>query len=284
MEMTNTGNWPLVTIGMPIRNGMPMLTESIRAVLAQDYPNLEIIVSDNGSTDATPTILADLAINDSRVRVTRQASSLTALDNFHWVLKHAQGDFFLWAAHDDLRGPDYVSRLVAHLRMHPNAALAFGELRVSSTFGAGYDLKPFVYETTGLSPVARVRNAAHRQCYHIYGVWRTTVLQKIPFIFNPWWPDLPLMISAAYCGEYHRVPDVKFDYLELPKTNLQRAQYQDNSAGFNRVARTIKLFVVTYRTMLPVGGIWLAVCATAFVIEKQFHVVWGLLTGRIQRD
>lgn len=277
------GSWPLVTIGMPVRNGMPMLADAIRAVLVQDYPNLEIIVSDNGSTDATSALLTDLAKKDTRISVARQKYPLTALDNFQWVLKHAQGEFFLWAAHDDLREPTYVSRLVAHLMAHPNAVLAFGELRVSSTFGDGYHVKPFVYETAGLGPIARMRHAAHRQCYHIYGVWRTAVLQKIPFIFNPWWPDLPLMIAAAYCGEYHHVPGVQFDYLELPKTNLQRAQYQDNSASFNRVARTIKLFEVTFRTLVPVGGIWSAMCATGFVIEKQFYVVWGLLTGRIQR-
>lgn len=283
MGMVGTDSWPLVTIGMPIRNGMPMLAEAFRAVLAQDYPNFEIIVSDNGSTDATSTLLADFAKKDARICITRQVNLLTALDNFQWVLKRARGEFFLWGAHDDLRDPDYVSRLVAHLRVHPTAVLAFGELRVSSTFGEGYHVKSFVYETKGLSPLARVRKTAHRQCYHIYGVWRTAVLQQIPFIFNPWWPDLPLMIAAAYCGEYHCVPGVRFDYLEMPKTNLERAQYQDNTASFSRVARTIKLFVVTYRTMLPVGGIWPAICATAFVIAKQFYVVFGLITGRIRR-
>lgn len=274
---------PLVTIGMPIRNGEPYFERALAGVLAQDYPNLEIIVSDNGSIDGTASILARVSAGDSRIRIVRQDETLTAFDNFAWVLGQANGKYFLWAAHDDLRPKHYVSSLVGHLERHPEAVLAFGELRVSQVFGETYHPKYFRYENAGLGPYARMRQAAHQQCYHIYGVWKTDALKAIPFIFNPWWPDLPIMVAAGSLGEFHRVPGVVFDYLEMPKTNLQRAQYQDNSVRVCRVSRAVKLFWVTYQTVSRVRGAVAGVLAMMFVIEKQFRVVWGLMTGQIKR-
>lgn len=249
-----TASLPLVSVGMPVRNGSPYFARAIESVLAQDYPNIEIVVSDNCSEDDTSVLLGEVVARDQRVRVARQPEVLTAFDNFAWVLRQAKGKYFLWAAHDDLRPIDYVSRLVAHLEGHSQAVLAFGDLRVSPRFGAGYRPKAFSYETVGMGCYARMRKAAHQQCYHIYGVWRNDVLKAIPFIFNPWWPDLPLMISAAGMGEFHRVDGVLFDYLEMQKTNEERVKYQDNSDRVCRICRTLKLFRVTFSTVLRVKG------------------------------
>ena len=281
--MSAAVEYPLVSIGVPVRNGLPYIARAIEDVLAQDYPNIEIIVSDNGSTDATGTLMKEIAQRDSRVRVVSQEVTLTAFDNFEWLMRQSRGKYFLWAAHDDLRPTDYVSALVRHLEAHPEAVLAFGELRTSATFDGTYASKPFDYATESMGTLARVRKTAFHQCYHIYGVWRLEALQRIPFIFNAWWPDLPLMLAASCLGEFHRVDPVCFDYLEIPKTNEQRAQYQDHTAKVNRVARTIKLFHVTFRTVLRVAGLAKAVAATAFVIEKQIWLAVGLMTGRVRR-
>ena len=283
IQVGRTAPRPLVTIGMPIRNGDPYFERALASVLAQDYPNIEVIVSDNGSTDGTSGILERAVATDPRVRGFRQPEILTAFENFAWVMRQGRGRYFMWAAHDDLRPVDYVSRLAEHLESKPEAVLAFGELHVSAEFGEHYRLKAFPFETDGKGRLARMRKAAGQQCYHIYGLWRADALRRIPFIFNAWWPDLPLMIAAAAIGPYSRAHGVRFDYLEVRKTNEQRAQYQDNSPRVRRVRRTLALLRATFQTARPVAGTVPALIATGFVIEKQFRVAFGLLSERIRR-
>ncbi|MBK8523306.1 MAG: hypothetical protein IPL58_03770 [Betaproteobacteria bacterium] len=81
---------------------------------------------------------------------------------------------------------------------------------------------------------------------------------------------MPLMIAAASIGGFCRVRGLYFDYLEVRKTNEQRAQYQDNTRNVNRVDRTLRLFHVVFQTVKAVSGTVLALLATWFVIEKQF--------------
>jgi glycosyltransferase involved in cell wall biosynthesis len=283
MEEKLTAVMPLVTIGMPVRNGDPYIEDALANILEQDYPNLEIIISDNCSTDSTPAILKRVQSTDPRIRIFRQDELLTAVEHFEWVMNQARGCYFMWAAHDDLRSSNYITSLVQHLEKRPNSVLAFGDLRVSSRFGKGYNSKLFPFETEGLAKLARARKAAHSQCYHIYGLWRTDVLRGIPFIFNGWWPDLPLMIAASTIGHFSRAHGVYFDYLEIKKTNVQRVQYQDNQSSYNRIGRTLRLFLVTFLTVQPVSGSKTAFISTLFVIEKQFRLAFGLLTGRIRR-
>jgi len=274
---------PLVTVGMPIRNGDPYFKLALESVLAQDYPNLEIVVSDNGSTDRTAGILARAAAADPRIRFFRQSEVLTAFENFYWVLCQARGIYFMWAAHDDLRPENFVSSLVAKLEVTPDAVLAFSDVRVSPVFGQSYVYKTFDYETQGMGRLSRMRKTASLQCYHIYGMWRHDALTRIPFIFNSWWPDLPLMIAAASIGVFCRVRGLDFDYLEVRKTNEHRALYQDNAIKVNRFVRTLRLFHVIFQTVRVVSGPMLALIATWFVIEKQFWVAFGLLTRQIHR-
>lgn len=268
-------NLPLVTVGMPVRNGGSMFPIALESVLRQDYPNLEIVISDNQSDDGTARVIAEACERDARIRSIRPPSLLTAFGHFEFVMRQARGQYFLWAAHDDVRDADFVSRLVEALQAHPEAVLAFGDLHVTTEVGREGGLKPFEFDNAGKGKAARMRKAALQQCYHIYGVWRSDVLQRIPFIFNSWWPDLPIMVTAAGMGIFWHVPGVRFHYYEIPKTNQERAQYQDNSAKFDwraRVLRTLRLPLAVWRT-------------ASVVLGKAYGLVSvAAVGGRIVRD
>lgn len=104
----NETNAPLVTIGIPTYNradgNLPL---AIDCALAQTYPNLEVVVSDNCSTDHTPALLSQ--VTDPRFRYVRQETNLGANGNFNACLQTAKGDYFLLFHDDDLVDPDFVS-------------------------------------------------------------------------------------------------------------------------------------------------------------------------------
>lgn len=114
----------LVSIGVPVRNGAPLIDRALVSLRAQTWPNLEIVVSDNASTDATEAILERHAAEDSRVVVSRTDRVLTAYENFQRVLELTSGELFMWAAHDDLWQPEHVGRLAPALIGDDGVALA----------------------------------------------------------------------------------------------------------------------------------------------------------------
>lgn len=110
--MIDTKLVPLVSVGVPVFNGAKYLTETLESILSQTYPNIEILISDNGSTDNTPIICLDYAKKDPRVKYEKQPTNKGAAFNFLNVLTKATGTYFMWAAADDLWEKNYIATLV----------------------------------------------------------------------------------------------------------------------------------------------------------------------------
>lgn len=111
---------PVVSIGLPVFNGARSLRNAITGLLRQTYQNIELIISDNCSTDETQKICEDCAACDVRIRYFRQIENIGVAQNFRFVLEQAQGKYFLWNAGDDTRSPDYVAVNVAFLETNPD--------------------------------------------------------------------------------------------------------------------------------------------------------------------
>jgi glycosyltransferase involved in cell wall biosynthesis len=119
---------PLVSIGMPIFDAEQYLAGALRAILAQDYPNFELIISDNGSKDRTKEICLEFQKTDSRIRYIRHPKNLGASKNFAFVVHQARGEYFMWAAHDDLLHPCFIRKCMEQLGAHPEAVLCCTEI------------------------------------------------------------------------------------------------------------------------------------------------------------
>src|ERR671915_430558 len=96
---------PLVSIGLPVYNGANYLRKAVETILEQSYESLELIISDNASTDDTADICRDLSARDARIRVSRNAQNVGAARNYNIVFNAARGKYFKWAAHDDVLAP-----------------------------------------------------------------------------------------------------------------------------------------------------------------------------------
>ena len=91
---------PKVTIGIPVFNGDQFLRKSIESIINQSYQDIEIIISDNCSTDNTEKICKTYAFNDKRIRYIKQSVNLGIFGNLEFVLSKAVGRYFMWSAAD----------------------------------------------------------------------------------------------------------------------------------------------------------------------------------------
>mgnify|MGYP002713064862 CR=1 FL=1 len=263
---------PLVSLGVPVRNGGEMLRAALAAIEAQDYPNIEVIISDNCSSDETFVIAAEFGRRHPNARIIRQEEPLTAFENFMWLIDQAKGDFFCWCAHDDLRSPDFVSGLLHGFDGNDNAHLCFGDLEIMDSHGVDGSACAYDFANQGLSSVSRLRKQALMQCFHIYGLWRMESLRQLPKIYCSWWPDLPFMMAAAYSGIFIHVPGPRFIYLEAPKSDAERAAYQDYVLqARSRLRNVFDLIVACFRAVRDVAGVPLALAAGVLVVEKQIR-------------
>ena len=110
---------PLVSVILPTYNRAWVLAEAVESVLTQDYPHLELIVVDDGSTDGTPALLATFG---NRLRCIRQANQgVSAARNTG--IRAAQGELIALLDSDDTWLPGKLTAQVAFFEDHPQALI-----------------------------------------------------------------------------------------------------------------------------------------------------------------
>jgi glycosyltransferase involved in cell wall biosynthesis len=125
---------PLVTIGIPTYNrAATYLREAVECALAQTYPNIEIVVSDNASPDNTEEVVHSYA--DPRVRYFRQATGLIPNDNFNFCLEQARGEYFLFLPDDDKIDPEFVEDCLRAVQYRVDCGAIFTGVRIIDEAG-----------------------------------------------------------------------------------------------------------------------------------------------------
>lgn len=111
---------PLVSVVICTYNGERFLREQLDSLLAQTYPLLEFIVSDDHSTDQTPAILEEYAKKDSRFRIFIHKENLGPNKNFERAIQLANGKYVAICDQDDHWAPEKISRLMEAWRPETN--------------------------------------------------------------------------------------------------------------------------------------------------------------------
>ena len=218
---------PLVSIGLPVCDGMPHLREAVASLLAQTSPNLEIIISDNASRDGTSDYCRALAQVHDHVHYARNESNLGPAENFRLVLARARGEYFMWAAHDDRWSPGFVGALVGRLQDATEAVLstpAVIHIREDGTLCSEPPDRP----AGGGSQRANLEQLYEDHAASwIYGVWRTDWLRRhfAEYSALPYW-GADVLWLADICL---RRPIVGNQEAMLFK-RLRRSRYSPQSA------------------------------------------------------
>ncbi|WOK17707.1 glycosyltransferase family 2 protein [Rhodopseudomonas sp. BAL398] len=115
---------PFVTIAIPTFNRAHLLSDCVRAALAQTYPHFEVLVSDNASEDHTQDVLA--TFNDKRLRIIRQPRNIGLLPNWNACLAAARGDYIVCVSDDDRLAPGMLEVCVRTMNGRPHLPIVVG--------------------------------------------------------------------------------------------------------------------------------------------------------------
>ncbi len=114
---------PRLTIAIPTVNRARLVGRAIESALAQTSPDIEILVSDNGSTDDTPVVIAGHAARG--LRTFRHATTMSAARHGTFLMEQARGEFFVGLSDDDFLEPEFAAEVLAMFDRHPNLAFVY---------------------------------------------------------------------------------------------------------------------------------------------------------------
>lgn len=175
---------PLISIGLPVYNGEKFIDRAISNILSQDYPNLELLISDNCSNDATSSICQIYNEKDQRVKYLKQKTNIGGPANYKEVLFKSSGDLFMWHASDDwIEGKSYISDLYNSLSDNYDYAMPETKMVNASTGSETYIFSKF------FSPKQEkkefINAAAKYASFQFYSLYRKPKLIEFwPFLWK----------------------------------------------------------------------------------------------------
>jgi len=256
---------PLVSIGMPVYNEAAFIKESLASLLAQDYQNLEIIISDNGSTDETFSICREYARLDSRVSYYRFDNNVGASKNFISVLERASGKYFMWAAGHDLWSDNLIPEAVQVLESHPDAALAFASAVWIDANGDVFGRESGWTDTRGMDPIARFFTILWGNMHPVLAVIRRSYLCEIPRIHSCAGSDLIILSELAIKGDFVHAAKAtwsrrEFRGLESHKEKIKRyknKEYKLITSSIDKLFPLLRLPLELMRVVIRSDLKWL---------------------------
>ena len=245
----SSGDPPRVSIGLPVYNGARWLAQSLDSLLAQTFSDFELIICDNASTDGTEAISRSYAERDPRIRYIRNAKNIGGMRNATRSFELARGQYFRWAAHDDLCAPALLERLVEVLDSRPGVVAAVspsisidshgerlsnfvvGKAEGTSLWLRRHD-RPLVTDDAGVrystegtatSPSRRFREVIMTlgPCEGTYGLIRSDVLRHTclqqPYTSS----DVVMLCDLVMRGPFHVISEPLF-YKRWHASNVRR--------------------------------------------------------------
>lgn len=132
---------PLITVGVTCFNASPNIKQALDSALAQDWPHLEVIVVDDGSSDGSQKILSEIAATDTRVRIIEQSQNLGCAAARNILIREAKGEFLAFFDDDDVSRPD-------RLRLQRDLIVTYEHgkgARLVACYGSGQRVYPNGY-------------------------------------------------------------------------------------------------------------------------------------------
>lgn len=222
--MTNIQDKPRVSVGLAVYNGEKYLEKAIDSILAQTFTDLELIISDNASDDKTQEICIGYLRQDHRVKYHRNTTNIGGANNENLTFKMSRGEYFRWAAHDDICHPELIGKCVQVLDNNPEVVLCHSTIVNIDSDGneirklertKAHSTKPYerFIELTGWD----------HDCEETYGLIRSRELALTGLQRNYTDSDRTLLCHLSLLGQFHHIPEPLF-YKRIHE-NMSTQQY-----------------------------------------------------------
>lgn len=287
---------PGVSIGMPVYNAERYLSETLECLLAQDFTDFELIISDNASTDGTEVVCRAFAARDGRIRYCRKAENVGAAANYNDVFRLARAPFFKWAAHDDLVHPSYLGRCVrAFDESGAQTVVCYGKTVLID--GRGEQIQDY---EDGLDlrqgePSERLGQLLRNLVLVnvLAGLVRTEALRRTRLIGRYGGSDVVLLAELAMQGQFREIPERLFYRRVHQDASMHANETQQEIEAWFDPSRRRRFTVPKTRRLVehlravgrsPLSFVDKAACLDV-VLQERFmqNRQWRVLGGEIKQ-
>ncbi len=281
---------PRVSLGLPVYNGERYVGAALDSVLAQDFGDFELVISDNASTDATAEICQAYAAGDPRIRYSRNPQNIGLSPNFRRVFELSRAPYFKWVVHDDVLAPTYLRRCVEGLDQAPQS-VALVYPRTLLIDAEGVEVGPYddFMDLRERSPHERLRHLFWSLGFNHCGLGliRADVLRSTRLEGSHESADLVLLVELALRGQFWEHPEPLYRRRVHPESSFGTYSSSESyavlldpaNAGHFPMPRS-KLFAECLRAieLAPVGRLEKLRCAWALFAgwgPRYWRVVAG---------
>jgi teichuronic acid biosynthesis glycosyltransferase TuaG len=221
--------YPLVSIIIPAYNARNYLPDAVSSALSQTYPQIEVIIVDDGSVDTTLQIANSLAKQDARIQVIHKINEGPSSAR-NAALRIAKGEYICFLDADDTFLPDKIEKQLLFLEQHSEYDLVY-----SDHYDTDSDLNPIALVARGLPPVSFDKLYIYRNWFSpIDPLLKMALITKVGLfdesLSGP--EDWDYWIRCAQQGKFAYLPGVLANYRHHPQQShrqldkMRYAQYQ----------------------------------------------------------
>jgi len=236
-----------ITVITPCYNSAKFIRETVGSVMAQDFPEWEYILVDDGSTDETPAILAEFASSESRIKLLHQENKGTcAARNRGARESSADSKYFLFLDHDDLLERNALRLLSEYLDANPRVCLVgcqFQEIDESGKPCSSRLRSRWVPSILGIPrPLCSFERVTPFVTFYCgtgqgpFALFRRSVFDQTTGWTTAFWPheDTDMFCQMALLGEVHYLPNRLYRKRLHPASGFANAELVLNSYGLFR--------------------------------------------------
>ncbi|PTN10481.1 glycosyl transferase family 2 [Mangrovibacterium marinum] len=194
---------------MPVYNGEQYLNDAIQSVLNQSYPNFELVIINDGSTDRTEEIIQ--AIRDPRIRYYRNQTNLKLIKTLNFAITVCSGEYIARMDADDICAPTRFEQQIAYMTKHPDCGVCGSWARIIDA----QNQKTGRIKNPVSNPVIRASLLFTPAILHPSVMVRADILKKFQYNQNALHTedfDLWIKIAKDPEVEFHNLPEFLLDY------------------------------------------------------------------------